>query len=94
VLRLVLLICVVSVFVDTSYEGARSITGPILAFLGASALVTGVVAGVGVFVGYALRIVFGYLSDRTGPFWTIYALGIDKPLYEMGAMNELKNLLC
>jgi hypothetical protein len=93
VLRFVLLICVVSVLADTSYEGARSITDLILAFLGASAFVTGVVAGVGVFVGYALRIVFGYLSDHTGRYWTIYALKIDKPLYEMGAMNELKNLL-
>jgi nitrate/nitrite transporter NarK len=42
---------------------------PLPGFLGASAFVTGVVAGVGEFVGYALRIVFGYLSDRTGRYW-------------------------
>jgi hypothetical protein len=30
-----------------------------------------VVAGVGECVGYALRIVFGYLSDRTGRYWPI-----------------------
>jgi len=35
-LRFVLLIGVVSLFADMSYEGARSITGPFLAFLGAS----------------------------------------------------------
>ncbi len=28
-------------------------------------------AEVGEFVGYALRIVFGYLSDRTGRYWPI-----------------------
>jgi hypothetical protein len=74
-LRFVLLIGVVSHFADISYEGARSITGPFLAFLGASAFVTGVVAGVGEFVGYALRIVFGYLSDRTGRYWPITLWG-------------------
>ncbi len=42
-----LLIGAVSFFADMSYEGVRSITGPFLAFLGASAFVTGIVAGVG-----------------------------------------------
>ncbi len=32
-------------------------------------------AGVGEFVGYALRIVFGYLSDRTGRYWPITLWG-------------------
>ncbi len=36
-MRFVPLIGVVSLFADMSYEGARSITGPFLAFLGASA---------------------------------------------------------
>jgi hypothetical protein len=70
---------VVSLFADISYEGARSITGPFLAFLGASAFVTGVVAGVGEFVGYALRIVFGYLSDRTGRYWPLTLWGWTSP---------------
>lgn len=69
------MIGVVSLFADISYEGARSITGPFVAFLGASAFVTGVVAGVGEFVGYALRIVFGYLSERTGRYWPITLWG-------------------
>ncbi len=36
-LRFMLLIGVVSLFADTSYEGATSIVGPFLAFLGSSA---------------------------------------------------------
>ena len=36
-LKFVLLIGVVSFFADFAYEGARSITGPYLAMLGASA---------------------------------------------------------
>ena len=70
-----LLIGVVSLFADMSYEGTRSITGPLLAFLGASAFITGFVAGVGELVGYALRIVFGYLSDRIARYWPITLWG-------------------
>jgi hypothetical protein len=39
---------------------------PFLAFMGASGAATGVVAGLGEFVGYASRLVSGYVSDRTG----------------------------
>jgi MFS family permease len=56
------------------------ITGPFLAFLGASAAATGVVAGFGEFIGYGLRVISGYLSDRTGRYWAVtlwgYALNL------------------
>jgi MFS family permease len=71
----VILLGVVSLFADMTYEGARSITGPYLAVLGASATVVGIVAGGGELVGYGLRLVAGYLSDRTGRYWTITLVG-------------------
>lgn len=74
-LGFVLLFGVVSLLADATYEGARSITGPYLAFLGASAAAAGIVAGAGEFVGYALRLVFGYFTDRTGRFWAITIWG-------------------
>ncbi len=74
-LKFVILLSVVSLFADMTYEGARSITGPYLAILGANAAVVGFVAGFGEFVGYALRIVSGYLADRTGKYWTITIIG-------------------
>lgn len=74
-LKFVVLVGVVSLFSDVTYEGARSIHGPFLALLGASATTVGVVAGLGEMVAYALRLVFGYLSDRTGRYWTITILG-------------------
>lgn len=74
-LKFVLLLSVVSLFADMTYEGARSITGPYLAILGANAAVVGFVAGFGEFAGYALRIVSGYLADRTGKYWTITIIG-------------------
>lgn len=74
-LKFVVLLSIVSLFADMTYEGARSITGPYLAILGANAAVVGFVAGFGELVGYALRIVSGYLADRTGKYWAITIFG-------------------
>jgi predicted MFS family arabinose efflux permease len=74
-LRFVLLIGAMSFFADFAYEGMRSISGPYLALLGASATVVGFVAGAGELVGYGLRLVSGRLSDRTGQFWPITIAG-------------------
>lgn len=74
-LKFVLLLSVVSLFADITYEGARSITGPYLSILGANAAIVGFVAGLGEFAGYALRVVSGYLADRTGKYWTITIIG-------------------
>lgn len=75
VFRFVILIGIVSLFADMTYEGARSITGPYLATLGANAAIVGFVAGFGELIGYALRYVSGYIADRTGKYWTITIAG-------------------
>ncbi len=74
-LKFIVLMGIVSLFADMTYEGARSITGPYLAVLGASGTTVGVVAGFGEFIGYGLRLVSGYISDRTGRYWTLTILG-------------------
>ena len=74
-MKFIVLLGVVSLFADATYEGARSITGPFLRSLGASATIVGIVAGLGELVGYALRLVSGYLSDRTRRYWTITLFG-------------------
>ena len=66
----VLLFGLVSLFADMVYEGARSIIGPYLATLGASATIVGAVAGAGEFIGYGLRVASGYLVQRRGRYWT------------------------
>ena len=58
-LRFILLLGGVSLLADMTYEGARSITGPYLAVLGASATAVGFVAGFGELIGYAVRLVSG-----------------------------------
>jgi MFS family permease len=74
-LKFVVLIGVVSLFSDMTYEGARSITGPFLGLLGASATVVGFVAGFGEMIGYALRLISGYFADKTQRYWAIVFLG-------------------
>ncbi|BCI87408.1 hypothetical protein NIIDMKKI_26140 [Mycobacterium kansasii] len=67
--RFVAVFGVVSLLADFVYEGARSITGPLLASLGATGLVVGVVTGIGEAAALALRLVSGPLADRTRRFW-------------------------
>jgi MFS family permease len=74
-LKFVVLIGVVSLFSDMTYEGARSITGPFLAVLGASGTAVGVVAGLGELIGYGLRLLSGYAADKTRRYWSIVFLG-------------------
>jgi hypothetical protein len=67
--RFVVLLGFVSLFGDMTYEGARSIIGPYLATLGASATVVGIAAGFGELVGYTVRLLSDYIGDRTGRYW-------------------------
>ncbi len=71
----VFLLGVVSLLADITYEGARSITGPFLAALGASGTAVGVVAGFGELVGYSLRLASGMLADRSRRYWAITITG-------------------
>lgn len=71
----IVLLGVVSLFADMTHEGARSVYGPFLALLGANATIVGIVAGFGELVGYALRLVSGYITDKTAKYWTITIIG-------------------
>ncbi len=71
----VILMGMVSLFGDMTYEGARSITGQYLAILGANGAIVGVIAGFGEFIGYGFRLVSGYVSDKTGKYWPITFIG-------------------
>src|SRR5579872_3887852 len=74
-LKFVVLLGIVSLFADMTHEGARGITGPFLAILGASATIVGIVAGLGELLGYVLRFPFGAAADRTGRYWPITFIG-------------------
>ena len=74
-LRFVVSLGIVSLFADFTYEGGRSIVGPFLASLGASAFFAGAVAGVGEFLGYAIRLFSGRYVDRTRKDWLVLSIG-------------------
>lgn len=74
-IKFIVLLGIVSLFADMTYEGARSITGQYLAILGASGTVVGVVAGFGELIGYGFRLISGYVSDKTGRYWLITFIG-------------------
>ncbi len=73
--RTVLWLGVVSLLVDLVYEGARSITGPFLASLGASALTVGLVTGAGEAAALGFRLFSGPAADRSGRYWHWMVVG-------------------
>src|SRR5664279_4766641 len=66
---------VVSALADVVYEGARSIIGPYLGSLGASAAVVGLITGAGEASALVLRLFTGRLADRLGKPWPQTILG-------------------
>lgn len=73
--RVVIWFGFVSLTADMVYEGARSMYGPLLASLGATALVVGLVTGLGEAMALLLRLAFGPLADRTGRYWALTITG-------------------
>jgi MFS family permease len=71
----ILLLGIVSLMGDFVYEGSRGVVPSYLEFLGATALIVGLVGGLGDFLGYALRLVSGFLSDTTRAYWFFIFVG-------------------
>src|SRR5436305_9326176 len=71
----VILVGVMSLFADVTYEGARSVGGQFLGSLGASALIVSTVAGLGELAGYGLRFLSGRWVDRRHAYWPIAIFG-------------------
>lgn len=85
-LRFVVMMGVVNLFGDLTYEGGASINGQFLGSLGATAAAIGIIAGAGEFVGYALRLVSGLVADRAGKVWPITFVGYVINLLAVPAM--------
>jgi MFS family permease len=74
-IRFIVTLGTISLLADVTYEGARSINGPFLGTLGASAAVVGIVSGAGELIGYVLRLAGGVAADKTGRYWTLTVIG-------------------
>lgn len=66
-----------------TYEAARSINGPFLEVLGANAFTVGLVAGFGELLGYGLRLLSGWIADRTRKYWLIVITGYTLNLFSV-----------
>lgn len=90
----VILLGLISLFSDMTYEGARSINGQFLKLLGTSGSIVGIVAGIGELLGYGLRFISGYIADKTKKYWFIAITGyilnlISVPLLAFAGFWEL-----
>ena len=74
-IRFIICLGVVSMFADMTYEGARSVIGPLLGGLGSSATQVGLIAGIGEMFAASLRLFSGRLADKTRAYWTIAIFG-------------------
>lgn len=73
--RFIVAFGVVSLLADFVYEGARSIVGPYLATLGASATLVGLLTGAGEAVALVFRLATGVAADRTQRHWALSIAG-------------------
>ena len=73
--RFVLMVGIMSLFADFTYEGSRSILGPYLSFFGLGGTAISIITGVGELVGYGLRPFSGRAADTTKRFWPITIFG-------------------
>jgi MFS family permease len=71
----ILLLGLVSLMGDIVYEGSRGLVPDYLKFLGVSAVIVGLVGGLGEFLGYGARLVSGVLVDATHAYWGFILLG-------------------
>jgi MFS family permease len=65
----------ISLAADMVYEGGRSLYGPLLSSLGASALAVGAITGAGEAAALLLRLASGTLADRTRRYWAVTIAG-------------------
>ncbi|MDX8500912.1 MFS transporter [Mesorhizobium sp. VK4C] len=84
--RFVLIMGIVNLFGDWTYEGGASVNGPFLGTLGANAAAVSIIAGAGEFLGYSMRSVAGYIADKTGRYWLITFIGYAINLLAVPAM--------
>jgi MFS family permease len=74
-MKLIIFFGLVSLFGDIVYEGARAVNGPYLQTLAVNAAMVGLIAGIGEFSGYAVRLLSGFYADKTKAYWVFTFIG-------------------
>jgi MFS family permease len=73
--RFVIMIGMMSLLADLTYEGSRSVIGPYLGLLGLGGAAISIITGFGELLGYGLRLFSGRLADTSRKFWPITIFG-------------------
>lgn len=74
--KLVVLLGLISLFIDMTGDGYYSVVGPYLGTLGASAAIIAVIVGIAGLVAYTPRLASGWYCDHTGHYWNIMIVGL------------------
>ncbi|GAB1483328.1 MFS transporter [Treponema sp.] len=82
----IVLLGIVSLFADMTYEGGRSLSGQYINLLGASAFALSLAAGLGEFLGYGLRFFSGLLIDKSKRYWLVMFIGYGIQLCALPAL--------
>jgi len=92
-IKVILMFGLISFFGDMAYESARGNHGQYMALLGIDIVTVSLIAGIGEFIAYAIRIVSGIWSDKVRRYWPFvfagYGLIISVPL--TGFVKEGEN---
>ncbi len=72
---LIIIFGIISLLGDIIYEGARSIYGPYTKSIGMDIALVGLITGLAEFFGYFIRLVSGYLSDKSRNYWLFTIIG-------------------
>ena len=71
----ILLMSIMSLFNDMTFEGANGALGAFESFLGAPTVAIAAVGGIGTLLGCALRMLSGYFTDKTKKYWAFTIVG-------------------
>ena len=74
-IKIILMFGVISLFGDMAYESARGNHGQYMSLLGIDLVLVSLIAGIGEFIAYAVRIVSGIWADKTKRYWPFVFLG-------------------
>ncbi|MEW6088315.1 MAG: MFS transporter [bacterium] len=96
-IMLIILFGIISLFGDIIYEGARSVYGPFAKIIGMDIVLLGFITGMAEFLGYFIRFISGYLSDKTKAYWIFtiagYGMIISIPLLSMASVWQTVAIL-
>ena len=71
----IVLMGIISMMIDMTHEGAKSIYGNFLNIVGATPKIISLISGLGEFIGYSLIFVTGIIANKSKKYWTMTIIG-------------------